>query len=264
SGGYGLDGVWADDFHHAVHTALTGERTGYYADFDSLAKTGKALRQAWVYDGQWSSHRRRTRGAKPQGLAPHQLVVAAQNHDQVGNRPDGERLCALVDTGRAKAAAALLLTSPFTPLLFQGEEWAASSPFQYFTDHRDPELARQVSEGRRAEFAGFGRTDRLPDPQDPATFARSKLRWEEVDESPHREMLEWYRELIALRRRLPSPSEAVGEGIDVTVDEGERHIDFSRPGVRVLVNLGTEEWNVQLGGEKAVTVPPSAVAVMTP
>ncbi|HET7338300.1 MAG TPA: malto-oligosyltrehalose trehalohydrolase [Candidatus Dormibacteraeota bacterium] len=226
-GGYGLDAVWADDWHHAVHTALTGEHTGYYAPFDSLGKTGKALRQGWV------------RGQKPDGVPPQALVIAAQNHDQVGNRAQGERLCALVDTGRARAAAALLLTSPFTPLLFQGEEWAASSPFQYFTDHREPEVARRVSAGRRSEFASFGWTDRVPDPQDPATFNRSKLRWEELDEPQHRDMLDWYRNLIALRRRLPAPPAVVGQGVDVSVDEAERRITFSRDGVRVLVNLGS-------------------------
>ena len=237
-GGYGLDAAWADDWHHAVHTALTGEHNGYYADFDSLAKTAKALRQAWVFDGEWPAHRRRTRGEKPHGLPPQAFVVAAQNHDQVGNRALGERLCALVDVQRARAAAALLLTSPFTPLLFQGEEWAASSPFQYFTDHHDPDLARRVSEGRRGEFASFGWRGDVPDPQDRATFERSKLRWDEVGEPAHREMLDWYRELIALRRKLPAIA-SVGEGVDAAADEAERRLTFSRPGVRVLVNLGS-------------------------
>ena len=277
AGGYGLDAAWADDWHHSVHAALTGERSGYYEDFDSLAKTAKALRQAWVYDGGWSKHRRLRRGRKPLGLPPHAFVVAAQNHDQVGNRPAGERLCLLVDGGRAKAAAALLLTSPFTPLLFQGEEWAASTPFQYFTDHRDPELARRVSEGRRKEFASFGWSGSVPDPQDPETFRRSKLRWEELAEATHRDMLEWYRRLIALRRRLPPPRGAAGEGVEVTVDEPGRRLGFSRDGVRVSVNLGEGDWSFPLPAGAGVVMaseasiradrdtlclPPSSVAVV--
>ncbi len=246
AGGYGLDASWADDWHHAVHATLTGERAGYYEDFGSLEQLAKALRQAWVYDGEWSPHRRRVRGRKPYGLPPHAFVVATQDHDQVGNRAAGERLCRLVDEGRARAAAALLLTTPFTPLLFQGEEWGASSPFQYFTDHRDPEVGRAVSEGRRKEFASFGWRERVPDPQDPATFERSKLRWEELGEPGHRDMLEWYRRLIALRRRLPAPPDEVGEGIEVHVDDEARRIGFAREGVRVCVNLG--------GGEDVVTV----------
>jgi maltooligosyltrehalose trehalohydrolase len=244
-GGYGLDAAWADDWHHALHTVLTGEHTGYYEDFGSLAQAAKALRQAWVYDGEWSPRRRRIRGHKPHGLPAHAFVVAAQNHDQVGNRAAGERLCHLVDAGRAKAAAALLLTSPFTPLLFQGEEWAAGSPFQYFTDHRDPELGRRVAEGRREEFASFGWSELVPDPQDPATLARSKLRWEELDEATHHDMLEWYRRLVGLRRRLPRPVDEVGAGIDVTVDEARRRLSLTRGGVRVCVNLGDRDWELE-------------------
>ncbi len=137
-----------------------------------------------MYDGEWSIHRQKTRGRKAAaGIPAHAFVIAAQNHDQVGNRAAGDRLGALVDEGALKAAAALLLTAPFTPMLFQGEEWAASSPFQYFTDH-DPELGKAVSEGRRREFAAFGwNPDHVPDPQDPQAFDRSKLVWNELDEA---------------------------------------------------------------------------------
>jgi maltooligosyltrehalose trehalohydrolase len=232
AGGYGLDAAWADDWHHSLHVALTGERAGYYEDFSSPELLGKALRQAWVYDGAWSRHRQKTRGRKPTGLPFHAFVVAAQNHDQVGNRAAGDRLAALADEGRLRAAAALLLTTPFTPLLFQGEEWAASTPFQYFTDHADPGLGKAVAEGRQREFATFGwKPVDVPDPQDPHTFERSKLDWDELGEPYHRSMLNWYRGLIALRRRLPPIEQGV-----LAQAEGDR-IVFERDGVIVRVNL---------------------------
>jgi maltooligosyltrehalose trehalohydrolase len=232
AGGYGLDAAWADDWHHALHVTLTGERTGYYEDFASPELLGKALRQAWVYDGVWSRHREMTRGRKPTDLPTHAFVVAAQNHDQVGNRAAGERLAALVDEGRLKAASALLLTTPFTPLLFQGEEWAASTPFQYFTDHADPGLGKSVAEGRRREFAAFGwNPAEVPDPQDPRTFERSKLDWDELEEPYHRGMFSWYRGLIALRRRLPAVAQAVLAQVE------DDRIAFERDGVIVRVNL---------------------------
>jgi maltooligosyltrehalose trehalohydrolase len=242
---YGLDAVWADDWHHAIHTVLTGEHMGYYKGFGSLAQAAMALRQAWVRRGD------------PKGLPAHAFVVAAQNHDQVGNRAAGERLCHLVSAGRAKAAAALLLTSPFTPLFFQGDEWAAGSPFQYFTDHRDPDLGRRVAEGRREEFASFGWSELVPDPQDPDTFARSKLRWEELDEAPHRDMLDWYRGLIALRRHLPPP-----DGVEVEFDEMQRRLGFARDGVSVYVNLGDDDWEVATQEDEALLIPPSQVVVL--
>ena len=237
AGGYGLEAVWSDDWHHALHAALTGEGSGYYADFGSLEQLGKALRQAWVYDGVWSEYRQRTRGRAATGVADHRFLVAAQNHDQVGNRAAGDRLCALVGEGETKAAAALLLTSPFTPMLFQGEEWAASAPFQYFTDFADPELGKAVREGRRREFAAFGwDPEQVPDPQDPATFERSKLDWNELEEPAHRAMLDWHRALIGLRRRLPAAEE-----VRVEVDEASRVLAFEREGAIVRVNLGSED-----------------------
>ena len=155
AGGYGLDAAWADEWHHALHAALTGEASGYYEDFGSLPLLAKALRQAWVYDGTYSPHRGRVHGRPPAGLDGSQFVVCTQNHDQVGNRAVGERSEALMSDGRLRVAAALLLTSPFVPMLFQGEEWGASTPFQYFTSHADPELGQTVSAGRRREFAAF-------------------------------------------------------------------------------------------------------------
>ncbi|HEX3589218.1 MAG TPA: malto-oligosyltrehalose trehalohydrolase, partial [Pseudonocardiaceae bacterium] len=167
SGGMGLDAVWSDDWHHAVHVALTGERTGYYADFGDAALLRAALSQGWAYDGRYSAFRRRTHGRSPGELTDHQFVVTLQNHDQVGNRALGERITALVPAARARIGAALLLTTPFTPMLFQGEEWGAATPFQYFTDHTDPELGAAIRTGRRAEFAGWGTDpEEVPDPQD--------------------------------------------------------------------------------------------------
>jgi maltooligosyltrehalose trehalohydrolase len=203
AGGFGLDSAWADEWHHAVHAALTGEIEGYYEDFGSFDALAVALEQAWVYAGRYSPHRRRTHGRSPAGLPGEAFVVSVQNHDQVGNRAAGERIGHLTTPGRLRIAAALLLTSPFTPMLFQGEEWGASTPFLYFTDH-DPELGRAVTEGRSHEFAHFGWDPAsVPDPQDPQTHRRSVLRWEERHEPDHAELLEWYRSLVALRRRLP-------------------------------------------------------------
>ena len=172
-----------------LHVTLTGERTGYYEDFAAYELLGKASREVWVYDGVWSRHRQKTRGRQPTDHPRHAFVVAAQNHDQVGNRAAGERLSAVVDEGRLKAASALLLTTPFTPLLFQGEEWAASTPFQYFTDRADPGLGKNVAEGRRREVASFGWSPiEVPDPQDPSNFERSKVDRDELEEPYHRGM----------------------------------------------------------------------------
>ena len=242
AGGYGLDSAWADEWHHALHACLTDERDGYYQDFGPLASLAKALRQAWVYDGTWSPHRQRSHGWSPAGLAGHQFVVCTQNHDQTGNRALGERSAALVCEGRLRVAAALLLTTPFTPMLFQGEEWAASTPFQYFTDHEDPALGLAVSEGRRREFAHFGwDPETVPDPQAVETFQRSKLDWTEIEHKPHAGILAWYRELIALRRRTPALSDPRLTHVDVEVDEARRCLTVARGTVRILVNLGAEE-----------------------
>jgi maltooligosyltrehalose trehalohydrolase len=254
AGGYGLDAVWSDDWHHSLHAVLTGEHDGYYSRFGSAEQLAEALRRAWV------------RARPPRGLPVERFVVFAQNHDQVGNRAAGERLGALVSLGRLKIAAALLLTSPFTPLLFQGEEWGASTPFQYFTDHADVSLGRAVSEGRRAEFAAFGWSPRdVPDPQDAATFERSKLDWNEIERPPHDGIRDWYRGLIALRRDLGPPGE-----VDVECDSARRRIIFKRAGLAVLVNLGDEDWKlepmpawrlVMASVDRPDVLPPDGVAV---
>lgn len=247
--GYGMDATWADEWHHALHAYLTGERDGYYADFGSLEGLAKALRQAWVYDGVWSEHRARTFGRSPAGLDGHHFVVSTQNHDQVGNRAGGDRLGALTSIERVKVAAALMLTGPFVPLIFMGEEWAASTPWQYFTDFDDPDLGRAVSEGRRSEFAHFGwRAEDVPDPQDPATFERSKLDWVEAEREPHREVLGWYRDLISLRRRYPALRD--GRAGDVAIFPDVMGVRLRRGAIEVIANLGPAEWEVPVGSAR--------------
>ena len=199
-GGFGLDAHWSDDFHHAVHRFFTGETDGYYADFRGLTDVATALRDGYVYHGQHSSHRDRRHGRPPTGVAAHQLVVCAQNHDQIGNRAQGERLSMMLGVPQLKAIAALTLLSPFVPLLFQGEEWGASTPFLYFTDHENEELGRLVAEGRSREFSSFRWPGAVPNPQELATFSRSKLDWAELSAAPHAELYEWHRQLIHLRR----------------------------------------------------------------
>jgi maltooligosyltrehalose trehalohydrolase len=198
-GGYGLDAHWADDFHHAVHRFFTGESAGYFADFRGLEDIATALRAGYVYQGQYSKFRQRRHGRPPKGVGSDQLVVCSQNHDQVGNRARGERLSMILKAPQLKAVAALTLLSPFVPMLFQGEEWGAGTPFIYFTDHRDKELARLVTLGRTREFEAFAWVGEVPDPQALDTFERSKLDWSELAAPEHAELLDWYRRLIALR-----------------------------------------------------------------
>jgi maltooligosyltrehalose trehalohydrolase len=204
AGGYGIDAQWCDDVHHALWATLSGERQGYYDDFGPLPVLAKALNQAFVHDGGWSSFRKRSHGRRPVGANAPQFVTYLQNHDQVGNRAVGDRAAATLSDGLLCAGAALLLLSPFTPMLFMGEEWGARTPWQFFSDHA-AELGRAVSAGRRREFAEHGwSTDEIPDPQDPATFAASKLDWNEVRTSRGRRLLQWYQQLIALRRAEPA------------------------------------------------------------
>jgi maltooligosyltrehalose trehalohydrolase len=221
AGGHGVHAVWADDFHHALHVRLTGERQGYYAPYDA-----DDLRRARPYVDQ-----------EAPALPGWRFVVCAQNHDQVGNRATGDRLSHLVGTDAAMAAAAALLTSPFVPLLFAGEEWAASTPFQYFTDHDDADLGRAVSEGRRREFAAFGwAPDEVPDPQDPATYERSKLDWSELARSPHAEVLEWYRRLIAMRREMAALTDGDIAGWEVEIDADDRTVRVRRGDLHLVLD----------------------------
>ncbi len=232
-GGFGLDAVWADDFHHQVRRATAGDDEGYYADYAGTARDLAATAQrGWFYTGGYSRYQQRPRGTDPSGVSLERFVYCIQNHDQVGNRALGERLHHQVDLPAYLAASLLLLALPETPLLFMGQEWAAGTPFLYFTDH-GAELGRLVTEGRRREFARFSAfADRaaretIPDPQDVATFEASRLRWEETDAEPHAGVLRFYRAMLGLRAHhpllqasVPSRVEAVGEA-SVGVWRGE-------------------------------------------
>jgi maltooligosyltrehalose trehalohydrolase len=201
--GYGMDSQWSDDFHHSLVALLSSPKereTGYYADFGSLADLHKALKHSYVYDGQYSGHRKRRHGRPADGLSAHHFVHFDQNHDQVGNRAKDERLEHLIGLDAAKVSLGLLLTAPYIPMLLMGEEWAVSAPFLYFADHEDEELRRQVAEGRQKEFAAFGFGDDIPNPEEPETYETSKLNWQEQSEGKHADMLAWVRSLIRLRR----------------------------------------------------------------
>jgi maltooligosyltrehalose trehalohydrolase len=251
AGGFGLDAVWSDDFHHALHAALTGERDGYYADFGSLADVAAALRRAYVYDGRWSAFRGRRHGRPVGGLPGHRFLGYLQNHDQVGNRARGERTSHLLPTGLLEVGAALVLTSPFTPMLFQGEEWGATAPFPYFTDHQDPALAEAVRRGRREEFVAFGwAPEDVPDPQDPATFRSAKLDWAEVGRDPHARLLDWHRALVALRRSVPDLADGRLDRVRTWWDEGEGWIAVGRGQATVMANLSGREAVVPLGRDR--------------
>jgi maltooligosyltrehalose trehalohydrolase len=241
AGGYGLDAQWNDDFHHALHAALTGERQGYYGDFGSLDALVKTLTAAFFHDGSFSTFRGRSHGRKVDRLRMpgHRFLGFLQNHDQIGNRATGDRISSALSPGLLKVGAGLLLTAPFTPMLFMGEEWGAGTPWRYFTDHADPDLARAVSEGRRREFTSHGwAMEDVPDPQNPETYQRSVLDWTEPGEPGHRELLEWYRALIALRRARPELTDT--RLSEVTVKHDETWLVVHRGRLRVVANLGTE------------------------
>jgi maltooligosyltrehalose trehalohydrolase len=279
-GGYGIHAQWSDDFHHALHCVLTGERAGYYSDFGTIADLAKALRQTWVYDGRYSNHRGRPHGRSPAGLSGHHFLGYAQTHDQVGNRAKGERTSHLMSAGRLKIAAALILTAPFVPMLFHGEEWGASTPFLYFAGHEDAELARAVSEGRKREFAGFGwNPDNIPDPQARGSFDQSKLNWSELDREPHHGILQWHRDLIRLRAQMPELRDGRMDLVEVHFDESGRWLTVMRGHVTVACNLSATRQTLSIGtsgqyriamasdegiaiASSAVNLPPDSVAIL--
>lgn len=251
-GGYGLDAHWADDFHHAIHRFFTGETQGYYADYNGLEDLATALREGYVYQGQYSAFRQRRHGRPPSGVGADQIVVCAQNHDQIGNRAQGERLSMMLDTAQLKAVAALTLLSPFVPLLFQGEEWGARTPFLYFTDHQDAELGRLVAEGRSREFSSFRWQGEVPNPQAPESFERSRLDWSELSKAPHAELLEWYRQLIRLRqgrgeRAARSGAEvSVRSAPQVTFDAAGCWLTYSYAGILAVFNFADHPQRVPM------------------
>ena len=278
-GGFGMDAQWSDDFHHALFAVLSREAlSGYYIDFGSMAQLAKALEKTFVYDGIFSRHRDRMHGRPVINISQHRFLGFIQNHDQVGNRAVGDRIAQSAGIDRAKIAAALVLLGPFVPMLFQGEEWAATTPFLYFADHDDRDLARQVSEGRKREFVAFGwDSSTIPDPESAETFRRSKLNWNEINQPVHADMLNWYRELVHLRRVTPSLNNGDSGNIQVTYDEEQRWLIAVRGEIVISANLAPDAVSLSLGykanlllasqpgvvlKEHGVTLPPDSVAVL--
>ena len=257
AGGFGLAAQWSDDFHHAVHAAITGERQGYYGDFGSMGALVKTLTRVFFHDGNYSSFRGRSHG-RPVDLLripSFRFLGYLQDHDQIGNRATGDRISSGLSADLVKVGAGLVLTAPFTPMLFMGEEWAASTPWQYFTDHTDPALATAVAEGRRAEFGahGWGPAE-VPNPQDQETFLRSRLNWAERDTPRHQEMLAWYAELIALRRAWPELTDPQLDRMEAGYDEEQRWLVLHRGRLRIVASLGEQPLLLPLGAPGATVL----------
>lgn len=247
--GYGMDAQWSDDFHHSLFTLLYDgpeEETGYYDDFGSMSDLHKALKHAFVYDGKYSGYRKRRHGRAVEGLSAHHFVHFDQNHDQVGNRGYGERLEHLVGVDASKLAIGMVLTAPYVPMLFMGEEFVASTPFLYFADHEDEEMRRLVSEGRKREFAAFGFDGDIPNPEDVATYEKSKLKWDEVGEGKHAEMLAWTKSLVALRRNTVALNDGSMHDLLVSSDDKRRILVMQRSEARMLFNFGQQAYSFDL------------------
>jgi maltooligosyltrehalose trehalohydrolase len=250
-GGFQLDAQWSDDFHHALHTVLTGEQTGYYSDFGKLEDLAKALRKAFVYDGKFSAHRRRVHGRSTEGLTGNKFLGYLQNHDQIGNRAKGERSGQLMSLGKLKIGAALVLTSPFVPMLFQGEEWGARTPFFYFTDYQEPELANAVREGRCKEFAAFGwKPEETADPQARETFEKSKLNWNEISGAPHAKMLDWHKKLIQLRRSEKDLNDGDMKSVQPHFDEEKKWLVVERGAISIACSFSAQPQMISLRAGK--------------
>ncbi|MGV8895950.1 MAG: malto-oligosyltrehalose trehalohydrolase [Rhodoglobus sp.] len=246
-GGYGMTAQWSDDYHHAAHVNLTGETSGYYADFDSLEALAKTMTRGFFHDGTYSSFRERNHGV-PIDLAAvptWRLVTFTQDHDQIGNRAVGDRLTAQLNSNQQAIAAVLTLLGPFTPMLFMGEEWGATTPWQFFTSHPEPELGIATAEGRIAEFEKMGWDAAVvPNPQDLATFTNSRLDWSELEKPAHAHIFALYRELVTLRRELPGLTDPDFSSVSCAFDEGERWFRMDRPGVSVAINFSDQAADV--------------------
>ncbi len=241
-GGFGIPAQWSDDFHHALHTLLTGESTGYYADFGAVDDLVAALRDGYVYGDRYSRHRRRRHGNPSADRPAEQFVIFSQNHDQVGNRMNGDRLSTLVSFEALKLAAGAVLLSPYVPMLFMGEEYGEEAPFQYFVSHGDPDLVEAVRKGRKEEFESFGWAEEPPDPQSEATFQRCKLRWAERGKGRHKTLLDFYRTLIYLRRTIPALAAPTKEGLEVFGDSESRVVTcLRRSAALIIMNFANRE-----------------------
>ena len=253
--GYGLDAQWDDDVHHALHSALTGETQGYYCDFGSMAVLQKVFTRAFLHDGTYSTFRGCNHGrpVDRQHTPGWRFVVALQNHDQVGNRAVGDRLPEIASPGMVRVGAVLLLTSPFTPMLWMGEEWAASTRWPFFTSHPEPELAKATAEGRVAEFADHGwDVSQMIDPQDPEAYRTAILNWDEVIDGEHGEVFALYKRLIALRRDEPDLAGTDLTAVHVDVDEDDRWIVVHRGALRIVANLDGREHVWPIGAAEIV------------
>ncbi|MGV0874329.1 malto-oligosyltrehalose trehalohydrolase [Mycolicibacterium sp. XJ879] len=251
-GGYGMTAQWDDDIHHAIHAAVSGERQGYYGDFGSLDALAATLKNGYFHAGTYSSfrHRRHGRPLDTSTIPATRLLAYTLTHDQVGNRAVGDRPSQNLTTGQLAVKAALVLGSPYTAMMFMGEEWGSSSPFQFFSSHPEPELARATAEGRKREFAEHGwNADEIPDPQDPGTFLRSKLNWDEVDDGDHARLLDLYRQLIALRDNHSDFTDPWLDHLRIEYDEAQRWIVMHRGAFAVACNLGIEAVDVPVTGE---------------
>jgi maltooligosyltrehalose trehalohydrolase len=282
AGGYGLNAQWADDIHHSLHAVLTGESQGYYADFATAGLHGLAhvFTRVFLHEGTWSSFRQRMHGAPvdTRRIPGHRFLAYLQNHDQIGNRAAGDRLTQTLSPGLLACGAALVLCSPFTPMLFMGEEWGARTPWQFFSYFPDPDLREAVRKGRTAEFAEHGWGDaEVPDPNAESTFLDSKLDWDELTQEPHATLFRAYRELIALRKACPELSDPWLDEVDVDVDEVARTVVLHRGALRVVCNLGAEGVTLALGApigrillasepvggeDDALALPPESFAVV--
>jgi maltooligosyltrehalose trehalohydrolase len=256
-GGYGFGAQWNDDFHHAVHTVLTGENTGYYQDFGEISQIARSLTSGYVYQGEYSNYRRRSHGSESKGVSGEHFVVFTQNHDQVGNRMNGERLTRLVDFEALKVAAGVTLLSPFVPLLFMGEEYGESSPFLYFVSHEDRDLIEAVRQGRRSEFKSFRWSGDPPDPQDPGTFLQSKLNWQLQQCDPHKQLRKFYAELLHMRKDFPALGNSDMSCVQAESFEDKKALvlrrwkgkneilaffNFGKDAARLTVSIPESEW----------------------
>lgn len=257
-GGLGLDAQWSDDFHHSIHALLTEERDGYYAGYGTLEHIARTLRDGWYYQGEFSSYRKRRYGAPPRGVRPEQLVISLQNHDQIGNRMHGDRLTATLPDETVRAGLGLLLLSPFTPMLFMGEEWGERAPFQYFVSHGDPALLDAVRRGRSDEFRAFSWKGEVPDPASEETFERSRVR--RKDDQRARGFESWVRQMIELRRSHPALRP--GGEMSVRTDEEEKMLIVERRSgdavLAVLLNLSAEARRLPLEGRWQLVADSSA------
>nr|WP_090277979.1 malto-oligosyltrehalose trehalohydrolase [Mycolicibacterium komanii]CRL73324.1 malto-oligosyltrehalose trehalohydrolase [Mycolicibacterium komanii] len=251
-GGLGMTAQWDDDIHHAIHSAVSGEQQGYYNDFGTLEVLATTLKNGYYHAGTYSSfrHRRHGRPLDTATIPATRLLAYTLTHDQVGNRAVGDRPSQNLSFGQLAVKAALALGSPYTAMLFMGEEWGSSSPFQFFSSHPEPELARATAEGRKREFAEHGwDADAIPDPQDPETFRRSKLKWDEIDDGDHGRLRRVYRELIALRHNEPDLADPWLDNFEVDHDEDRRWIVMHRGSLSIACNLGTDAVDVPVTGE---------------